>query len=126
MDSKELTIAYIDENNVWENFKPLIQDLFPIKEVEINIDNVKFISKQLKLGFYSHTDEFLKTAESPAFYYRKPLINILFITCNSKAQYTESIKAKCQEYIDSFENKAEWLIIYTSEKPLATTEEYVF
>ncbi len=125
MDSTELAISYIDEKNLWANFKPLIQSLFPLKEIEINLDNTKTLTKNLKLGFYNSNDDFFKTSESPVYYYRKPLMNILLISCDSKAAYSETIKAKCQEFISTYENNSEWLLIYTSENQISSMEEYV-
>lgn len=125
MDSTELTVSYIDEKDSWGNVKPMIQNLFALKEIEFNLENTKYLVKNLKIGFYPHDDEILKKSESPVYYYRKPLIHILLVTCNQKENYEEEVKSKCQRFIDTFDNKEEWLIIYTVDNPIIADEEYV-
>ena len=125
MDSTEITVAYIDETGAWPSFKQLIQSIFPIKDIEFQFEIGKFITKNLKVGFLSENDQFYANKDSWVYYDRAPYVNLCIVTCPTKEKYTESIKNYCQNFVSRFDGDQKWMLIFTTEKPINTEDEFV-
>lgn len=122
MDSNEITISYQDEIGAWDFISSLFQAQFPIKEIDIMLNFEQQTIKNLKVGFFNHSDEFFKRNDTTIFNYRNPLVYLLIIGCKSKENYNESIKPLIQKFISEHDNVHEWLIIYTNTEMITNDE----
>jgi len=130
VESPEVAVAYLDNAQCWPYLKQLVSSLFPIKDIKFNFDVGEFSIKNFKPGFYTMNDPFFDDADSAIKAYKRPYLYIFIVTFTSIQEYNNTIKSQIEAFIEKREKKVdgddkdEWLIIYTTPKPIASEIEY--
>lgn len=131
MDTNELMVSYQDKSQCWPILRQLVSSLFPVKEIRFNFDIGEFYVKNYKIGFYQADDPFFNDINNPIKAYKKPYVHIYIVTFFTKQEYHSTVKAQIEAFINMHylklegEEKDEWLVIYTTPKPIASELEYV-
>ncbi len=131
VESPEVAVAYLDNSQCWPYLKQLVSSLFPIKDIKFNFDVGEFSVKNFKPSFYPVNDSFFDDADSPIKAYKRPYLYIFIVTLTSVQDYHNSVKSQIEAFIEKREKKVEgddkdeWLIIYTTPKPIVSEIEYV-
>ena len=130
-EPSELPIVYHDESQCWPYFRQLVGSLFPLKDIRFNFDIGEFLVKNFRPAFHLAGDPALSDTSSPIKAYRRPYVYLYLVTLISVQDFNENVKPKLEAFIAAHEKKPEgeekdeWLIIYTTLKPISSEIEYV-
>ena len=130
-EPEDISVAYQDSSQCWAYFRHLASSLFPINEIKFQFDIGEFSMKKFRPAFYPINDPFLKEIDSPIKVYKRPYIYIYFVTFLSNQEYVGNIRTQLDSFVATHENKQEgdekdeWLIVYTTPKPITSEAEYV-
>lgn len=113
MEIYGIPTLYIDESGLWHDFFIYIEQLFPITELSLNLNEINLqIAKNVQISFYHQNDAIWENKDSPIHTFKKPFLYIYMISFDDYDEFKKANYEKIYSFISSNYKINEWLLIY--------------
>lgn len=105
--------CYTDDHNLWHDFFSYIEILFPIAELNLNLNEINLqTAKNVPISFFPHNDVVWENKDHPINTYKKPFLFLYLVSFDDYDEYKKTNYEKLFEFINANYKINEWIIIY--------------